>query len=223
MKWGLPDYEFWATMNHVVVDLETGGLNSARCGITQVSAVVFREAFDKRRIEVLDQLHLAVEPEQGLVYESQALELSGYEDVCKSLPVVPMDEALRQLYNLSVTFHAYPINRVMWAHKSEFDFGFLQKACERTGMPMAFTSHRCTLQMFRKWFPGKPASMAKALEAVGVDVSQFDFHKAQDDAMGCAFLLRELIRLESNKTTRIRMSMERRARLECMARLGAQL
>lgn len=65
---------------------------------------------------------------------------------------------------------------VLVAHNAPFDAGFLEAEMTRAGVGCAPSRYWCTLQAFRRRFPGRPANLDQAARQFGLDVSARQIH-----------------------------------------------
>lgn len=117
----------------VVVDVETGGFNSATDGLLEIAAVTLGidENFQLQRIETL-RYH--VEPFEGANIEQAALDFTGIQLDHPLRMAVPEREALDKIFKvIRAEKNRVECKRaVLIGHNSWFDLGFLNAAVTRT-------------------------------------------------------------------------------------------
>jgi ribonuclease T len=118
----------------VVVDVETGGFNSATDALLEISAVLLQ--LNDGNLELGEQFRLLVKPFPGAKLEPASLQITGIEPFHPLRPALDEDEALRRLFRevrREVRHHDCK-RAVLVGHNSFFDLQFLNAAVERTGI-----------------------------------------------------------------------------------------
>lgn len=175
-------------------DLETGGLDPAHCGITEIAAVAY-DIESGRRVGVM---HSIVKAERGMRYEPRALDLQGrqFDDLAEGRDLLTVLQALAKLVR---KMFGDPEKCVPFAHNSQFDMKFIGAACRRTGEPLPFSAQsHCTKAMFSEhshlWGSSESNRLCHACPAVGVEFDEAQAHGALYDADRCAHLAMAIIR-----------------------------
>ena len=163
----------------VAFDLETTGLSSKTDRIIEIGAVIMKAGKE------IDRFQSFVDPERPL--ERKIIDLTGIrDDMLKDAPKI--EEVLPK-------FLEFVGDRVLVAHNSDFDTGFIRAECERLGYPYHFTVadtlilSQNLLQQLNKF----------KLDVVSDALSLPDFthHRAADDAVTCGMIMTKLMeRLE---------------------------
>ena len=160
---------------YVAFDLETTGLSSVNDRIIEIGAVILK------RGEEIDRFQTFVDPEMPL--SPKIIELTGITpDMLAGAPKI--EEVLPK-------FLEFIGGRVLVAHNSDFDTGFIRHACERLGYPYTFTSadtlilSQNLLQQLNKF---KLDIVSNALS-----LPDFNHHRAGDDAKTCGLIMDRLM------------------------------
>ena len=117
----------------VVVDVETGGFNSATDALLEIAAVLLR--FDENgNLERHSTHWYHVQPFEGANIEQASLAVTGIDPNHPLRPALPEREALRRLFReIRTEVKAQGCNRaILVGHNSWFDLSFLNAAIERT-------------------------------------------------------------------------------------------
>ena len=159
----------------VAFDLETTGLSSRDDRIIEIGAVILKDGQEMGRFQTF------VDPERHL--ERKIVELTGItEDMLQGAPKI--EEILPK-------FLEFVGDRVLVAHNSDFDTGFIRAACERQGLPYTYTAadtlilSQNLLQHLSKF---KLDIVSNALS-----LPDFNHHRAGDDAMTCGLIMTKLM------------------------------
>ena len=170
----------------VAFDLETTGLSSKNDRIIEIGAVVM-----KNGVEV-DRFQTFIDPERTL--ERKIVDLTGItDDMLKGAPKI--EEVLPK-------FLEFIGERVLVAHNSDFDTGFIRAACERLGYPYTYTCadtlilSQNLLSHLNKF---KLDIVSNALS-----LPEFNHHRAGDDALTCGMIMARLMKkLEEDHGIRV--------------------
>jgi ribonuclease T len=167
----------------VVVDVETGGFDSARDALLEIAAVPILMAQDGRLIRG-DTVSTHVNPFAGSNIDPRALEITGID------PTHPFRGALDEREALEFLFG--PIRKavklagcqkaILVGHNAAFDLGFLNAAIRRTGnkkSPFHPFSTFDTVSLAGLAF-GQTV-LAKALVAAGLGINAAEQHSAVYD------------------------------------------
>ncbi len=166
----------------VAFDLETTGLSSKTDTIIEIGAVIMKEGKE------LDRFQTFVSPGRKLNYK--IVELTGITDaMLVGAPTI--DEVLPK-------FLEFVGNRVLVAHNSDFDTGFIRAACEKQGITYNLTAAD-TLILSQNLMPhlGK---FKLDIVANALSLPEFNHHRAADDAVTCGMIMWRLLeKLEQEK------------------------
>jgi len=121
----------------VVVDVETGGFNAATDALLEIAAVTLQ--VNERGLWLIDQsLTRHVQPFPGARLDPAALEFTGIDPdhpFRKQIAVAEKD-ALHDIFKMVRTgMKKHECRRaILVGHNPSFDLGFVNAACERTGI-----------------------------------------------------------------------------------------
>ena len=155
----------------VAFDLETTGLSSRTDRIIEIGAVVMQGGKE------IDRFQTFVDPERKL--DKKIVELTGItDDMLKGAPKI--EEVLPK-------FMDFCAGKVLVAHNSDFDTGFIRAECQRQGIDYNITAAD-TLILSQNLMPQlgkfKLDSVANALS-----LPEFNHHRAADDAAICGLIM----------------------------------
>ena len=164
---------------YVAFDLETTGLSSANDRIIEIGAVVMKNG------EELDRFQTFVDPQRPL--EKKIVELTGITDeMLKGAPKI--EEVLPE-------FLKFVSGRVLVAHNSDFDTGFIRAACARQGLPYTYTAAD-TLILSQNMLP-QLNKFKLDIVSNALSLPDFNHHRAADDAVTCGLIMHRLmVRME---------------------------
>ena len=158
----------------VAFDLETTGLSSRTDRIIEIGAVILKEGKE------VDRFQTFVDPERPL--DRKIVELTGITDeMLKGAPKI--EEVLPK-------FLEFVGDRVVVAHNSDFDTGFIRGECNRLGYEYNLTAadtlilSQNLLSHLNKF---KLNIVSNALS-----LPDFTHHRAGDDAMTCGLIMHRL-------------------------------
>jgi ribonuclease T len=119
----------------VIVDVETGGFNSATDALLEVAAIIVR-LNPSGDLEIADKHRWLVKPFPGARLDPASLQITGIDPFHPLRPAVDEAEALRGLFQeIRKEIKEQNCNRaILVGHNSFFDLQFLNAAVERTGM-----------------------------------------------------------------------------------------
>ena len=159
---------------YVAFDLETTGLSSRTDRIIEIGAVILKEGKE------VDRFQTFVDPERPL--DRKIVELTGITDeMLKGAPKI--EEVLPK-------FLEFVGDRVLVAHNSDFDTGFIRGECNRLGYEYNLTAadtlilSQNLLSHLNKF---KLNIVSNALS-----LPDFTHHRAGDDAMTCGLIMYRL-------------------------------
>jgi len=165
----------------VAFDLETTGLSSRSDRIIEIGAVILKNG------QEVDRFQTFVDPERPL--DKKIVELTGIsDDMLKGAPKI--EEVLPK-------FLEFIGGRVLVAHNSDFDTGFIRAECTRLGYEYNFTAADTLIlsqNLLTHLNKFKLNIVANALS-----LPDFNHHRAADDAMTCGLVMANLMkRLEED-------------------------
>ncbi len=161
---------------YVAFDLETTGLSSRTDRIIEIGAVLFRNGVETDRFQTF------VDPKRPL--EKKIIELTGItEEMLVGAPQI--EEALPE-------FLKFVGGRVLVAHNSDFDTGFIRAACQQLGLEYAFTAVD-TLILSQNLLPHLN-KFKLDIVANALSLPEFNHHRAADDAAICGLILSRLMK-----------------------------
>jgi ribonuclease T len=119
----------------VIIDVETGGFNSATDALLEVAAVLVR--FDAAGdLQLADKFRYLVKPFPGGRLDPASLQVTGIDPFHPLRPALEEGEALRRLFQeVRKEVKEQGCNRaILVGHNAFFDLQFLNAAVERTGV-----------------------------------------------------------------------------------------
>lgn len=138
----------WTT--YMVFDLETGGLDPATCGLTEIAAVSAVHDGYWQHNQITSRFVRIVKPTPGLVYQDKALELQSRTLSDLDERGVPEAEALADLAAWVKLKLGRPQTVSPWAHNAAFDMGFISAAVARNDTEMPFNrAYLCSMVLHR--------------------------------------------------------------------------
>ena len=159
----------------VAFDLETTGLSSRSDRIIEIGAVVLKNG------EEVDRFQTFVDPERPL--ERKIVELTGITD--EMLVGAPkIEEVLPK-------FLDFIGDRVLVAHNSDFDTGFIRAECQRLGYDYHYTATD-TLILSQNLLP-QLNKFKLNIVSNALSLPDFNHHRAADDAMTCGLIMAKLM------------------------------
>ena len=188
----------------VAFDLETTGLSSALDKIIEIGAVVMKDGRE------VDRFQTFVDP--GRKLEKKIVDLTGItDDMLVGAPKI--EEVLPK-------FVEFIGNRVLVAHNSDFDTGFIRAECARQGITYNFTAadtlilSQNLLQHLNKF---KLDIVANALS-----LPEFNHHRAADDALTCGMIMARLTKKleEEHQITSLQQINPAMTKLRSKGRIG---
>ena len=158
----------------VAFDLETTGLSSRTDRIIEIGAVILKNGKE------LDRFQTFVDPER--VLDKKIVELTGIsDDMLKGAPKI--EEVLPK-------FLEFVGDRVLVAHNSDFDTGFIRAECQRQGLPYDYTAAD-TLILSQNLLP-QLGKFKLDIVSNALSLPEFNHHRAGDDAMTCGLIFAKL-------------------------------
>ncbi len=159
----------------VAFDLETTGLSSRSDRIIEIGAVILKNG------EEVDRFQTFVDPQRLL--ERKIVELTGITD--------EMLEGAPSIEEVLPKFLDFVGGRVLVAHNSDFDTGFIRAECQRQGLAYNFTAADTLIlsqNLLRHLNKFKLDIVSNALS-----LPDFNHHRAGDDAMTCGLIMTKLM------------------------------
>ena len=158
----------------VAFDLETTGLSSRTDRIIEIGAVILKNG------QEMDRFQTFVDPERDL--DRKIVELTGISDeMLKGAPKI--EEVLPK-------FLEFVGDRILVAHNSDFDTGFIRAECQRQGLPYTFTAAD-TLILSQNLLP-QLNKFKLDIVSNALSLPEFNHHRAGDDAMTCGLIFARL-------------------------------
>ncbi len=180
----------------VVVDVETGGLNSDTDALLEICAITLTMD-EQGLIQPLHTMHYHIKPFKGANLDKKALELTGIRDPHSPLRgAIDESHALKEIYKqIRKDQKAQGCTRaIMVAHNAQFDLRFVQAANVRNHIkrvpfhPFA-TFDTATLSALAY---GETV-LAKACRASGMEFSNKEAHSALYDTQKTAELFCHIV------------------------------
>ena len=160
---------------YVAFDLETTGLSSKKDKIIEIGAVILKNGRE------VDRFQTFVDPERHL--EPKIVELTGItEDMLKGAPKI--EEVLPK-------FLEFCGDRVLVAHNSDFDTGFIRAECLRQGYEFTATALD-TLILSQNLMP-QLNKFKLDIVSNALSLPDFNHHRAADDAMTCGLIFHRFV------------------------------
>ena len=179
----------------VVIDVETGGFNSASDALLEIAACIIRMD-DFGRLFVAETVAINVEPFEGANIEPKSLEITGIQLQSPLRMALPEKEALRQISQpVRKELKATACQRaILVGHNSFFDLSFLNAAIGRTNFK------RSPFHPFSSFDTATLAGLAfgqtvlsRAVQAAGIDWNESEAHSAIYDTEKTAALFCSIV------------------------------
>ena len=166
---------------YAIVDLETTGGRASRNRVIEVGIVLHDGQ------QVLDTFNSLVNPECYVPYG--ITQLTGItQEMVQDAP--KFYEIAKQIVELTE-------GAIFVAHNVRFDYSFLREEFKRLGYTYS-RKNLCTVRLSRKAFPGLPSySLGNLIRFMGWKAD--NRHRALDDALATAELLRRILAKEDNQ------------------------
>ncbi len=159
----------------VAFDLETTGLSSQTDRIIEIGAVILKNG------QEIDRFQTFVDPERPL--DRKIVDLTGItDDMLKGAPKI--EEVLPK-------FLEFIGGRVLVAHNSDFDTGFIRAECARLGYEYHFTAAD-TLVLSQNLLT-QLNKFKLNIVSNALSLPDFNHHRAGDDAMTCGLIMHKLM------------------------------
>ena len=160
----------------VAFDLETTGLSSKTDRIIEIGAVVMKNG------QEVDRFQTFVDP--GRKLDKKIIDLTGITDA--------MLVGAPKIEDVLPKFVEFIGNRVLVAHNSDFDTGFIRAECARQGIPFTFTAAD-TLILSQNMLP-QLNKFKLDIVANALSLPEFNHHRAADDALTCGLIMARLMK-----------------------------
>ena len=161
----------------VAFDLETTGLSSRTDRIIEIGAVVMKNG------QEVDRFQTFVDPERKL--DRKIVDLTGItDDMLVGAPKI--EEVLPK-------FLKFIGDRVLVAHNSDFDTGFIRAECARLGYEYNFTAVD-TLILSQNLMP-QLGKFKLNIVSSALSLPDFTHHRAGDDALTCGLIMTKLAQM----------------------------
>ena len=174
----------------VVVDVETGGFNSATDALLEIAAVMVRTD-DDGNLQPGSSVRCHVAPFPGANMEPASLEVNGIDPFHPLRPAIEERDALRRVFReVRTELRETGCTRaILVGHNASFDLGFVNAAVARTGIkrnPFHMFSTFDTVTLAGAAY-GQTV-LARAAVAAGLEWNAADAHTALYDAQRTAEL-----------------------------------
>jgi len=172
---------------YAIVDLETTGGRAARCRVIEIGIVLHDGQ------QVLDTFSSLINPECYVPYG--ITQLTGItQEMVQNAP---------KFYEIARKIVEMTEGAVFVAHNVRFDYSFLREEFKRLGYTYT-RKNLCTVRLSRKAFPGLPSySLGSLIRFMGWQAE--NRHRALDDALATAELLRRILAEDCNQNEARRM------------------
>ncbi|MDY3781608.1 MAG: PolC-type DNA polymerase III, partial [Candidatus Faecousia sp.] len=161
---------------YVAFDLETTGLSSQNDRIIEIGAVIMKNGEELQRFQTF------VDPQRPL--EKKIIELTGIrDDMLAGAPKI--EEVLPK-------FLEFVGGRVLVAHNSDFDTGFIRAECGRQNIPYNLTAAD-TLILSQNMLP-QLNKFKLDIVSNALSLPDFNHHRAADDAVTCGLIMHRLMK-----------------------------
>ncbi|MCO6491546.1 MAG: GIY-YIG nuclease family protein [Phaeodactylibacter sp.] len=166
---------------YAIVDLETTGGRAARDKVIEIAIVLHDGA------QILDTYSTLLNPECYVPYG--ITQLTGIsQDMVQDAP---------RFYEVARKVVEMTEGAIFVAHNVRFDYSFLREEFARLGYTYS-RRNLCTVRLSRKAFPGLPSySLGNLIRSLGIEVE--NRHRALDDALATAEILRRILNGEDNE------------------------
>ena len=168
----------------VVVDVETGGFNSATDGLLEIAAVMV-SIDGEGRVNRGATHAWHVQPFEGARLDPASLEITGIDPFHPLRPAIPERDALQRLFReVRQQLRIHLCRRaILVGHNAAFDLGFLNAAVARTGIKRnPFHPFSCFDTATLAGVALGQTVLARATGVLGLDWDQGSAHSAAYDA-----------------------------------------
>ena len=195
----------------VVVDVETGGFNSATDALLEISAVMIVLDADGN-LQRGESYAYHVQPFEGANIEPAALAVNGIDPHHPLRPAIPERDALQRIFReVRAAMRAADCRRaVLVGHNAAFDLGFVNAAVARTDIKRnPFHPFSCFDTATLAGVALGQTVLAKATVVANIDWDSSSAHSARYDAERTADLFCTI----ANQSRESYLRAEERARL----------
>ena len=161
----------------VAFDLETTGLSSQTDRIIEIGAVLMKDG------QEIDRFQTFVDPQRKL--EKKIVDLTGITD--EMLVGAPLIEEVLP------KFLKFVGDRVLVAHNSDFDTGFIRAECNRQGLVYDKTAAD-TLILAQNLMP-QLNKFKLNIVSDALSLPDFNHHRAADDAVTCGLIMAKFMQM----------------------------
>ena len=187
----LPLAERFRGFYPVVVDLETGGFNSATDGLLEIAAITLRQD-EHGLLHPDEQYHAHIAPFPGANLEPAALEFTGINPFHPLRPSEEEGAGLRRIFDaIKKAQKAAGCKRtVLVGHNAHFDLGFLNAAITRCNLKNVSPFHPFSVfdTVTLAGLAYGQTVLARACGAAGIPFDNKEAHSALYDAQRTAEL-----------------------------------
>lgn len=164
-------WQYDAAQPYVVVDVETTGGNHSSHRVTEVGMVKVQHG------RVIDTWQSLINPQRHI--PRRITDLTGIDDdMVRTAPVFA---------EVAADIDEFLSGTVFVAHNVNFDYGFMKREFERSGMSLRLPK-LCTVRLARQYFAGLPSYSLGRLCA-SLDIRLTQHHRALADAQAAAEVL----------------------------------
>lgn len=175
----------------VVIDVETGGFNSATDALLEISAVILEIDEQDGVCRPGEVLWFHVKPFEGANLEPASLQVTGIDPHHPLRPAVPERDALQRVFReVRRALRETGCNRaVLTGHNAAFDLGFLNAAVARCNLKRnPFHPFSCFDTATLAGVAVGQTVLSRAMEAAGLEWENSRAHSAAYDAERTAAL-----------------------------------
>jgi DNA polymerase III epsilon subunit-like protein len=195
-------------MRILIFDTETGGLDPATCGITQISAGVCDFTPDWSEYEVISTFDALVRPIPHLLYEDKALEIQ-HRTLDELQNGLPIGKAFQGVHDLVENYFGHSKTCTPYGVNVKFDIDFMDANAKRYNLRMPFNfAYRDICQWFRLLqdlgaHTQHRANLDTILAHYGIEIEEEQRHTAKGDVIATAeairFMMKDFKGLRSHK------------------------
>ena len=160
---------------YVAFDLETTGLSSKTDRIIEIGAVILKAG------QEVDRFQTFVDPDRKL--DRKIVDLTGITD--------EMLQGAPKIEEVLPKFLDFIGDRVLVAHNSDFDTGFIRAECARLGLPYDYTAAD-TLILSQNLLP-QLNKFKLNIVSDALSLPDFNHHRAADDSLTCGLIMARLM------------------------------